>query len=145
MGILKHVVLPIFAIVHTSLARVCLFDGPSGVTSLFGLDDTTRKRDDTGPNNSPLELRATRSVGAIQCIFAINAVLAVLQETAHYRAVAVLLEAIYWSIESYGFWTSSSGSTKKSGTPAYCLLGLSVLGLGIHSMEPGIFTKDKTK
>lgn len=146
MGILKHVVLPVFAVFHTSLAKICLYDGTTGLTSLFGL--TKKKRDNDvvdGTVATPLEVRSTRSVGAIQLVFAINAMMAVFHENAHYRALAVLLETIYLSFESYGFWTADGGINKKAGTPTYCLLGLSLLGLGVHAMEPGIFTKDKTK
>lgn len=56
--------------------------------------------------------------------------------------MATLLEAIYYAFDAYSFVKSGQ---HKAGRPIYAMLGLSLLGLGIHAMEPGVFTKDKAK
>ena len=136
MGILKHGVLPLLGAVHLYVAKICLID--------VGLVERTApayERDISKDPPTKLELLLTRALGGVQLAFVINSAVAILQENAHYRGMAVLLEAIYFSVGSYSYVKDR----KVDKTPVLCLLGVSLLGLGVHAMEPGVFTKDKRK
>lgn len=74
-----------------------------------------------------------------QAALLINCLAGVLLENAHYRGMAIFLEAIFWSYDLY--------DSMQTGMPTDFLMmasGVAIVGLLVHSMEPGIFTSDKT-
>lgn len=136
MGILKHVVLPILGAVHAYMAKVCLLD-----EGLVEQAAPAFNRDITKDPPTAMEKQLTRFVGGVQLVLLVNSAVAILRENAHYRGMAVVLEAMFYGADSYSYVKSG----RKDGLPVYCLFGLSLIGLGVHAMEPGIFTKDKLK
>lgn len=144
MGLLKHGVLPVFAAIHSYMAKVCLID--DGLVAMLApsspppaADDGAAKGDKGALPPTPSETHLTRIIGGGQLVFVVNAVVAMFHENAHYRGMAVLLEAVYFSASSYSFWKAG----RTDATPIYCMLGMSLVGLGVHAMEPGVFTRDK--
>jgi uncharacterized protein YjeT (DUF2065 family) len=134
MGILKHLVLPTVSLFHLVGAKVCLID-----EGLVVLGAPALGRDMEKEPQSPSERHLTRIIGGSSLALLVNNVCAIVAENAHYRGMACLLEVIYFAVESYSLIKDG----RKDGRPAFAMLGLSLLGLGIHTMEPGIFTKDK--
>jgi hypothetical protein len=64
---------------------------------------------------------------------------AVVVENSHYRGIAGLLVMILFGGDAYSYLKLG----KPVPPPLYGILGLGAIGLIIHSMEPGVFTKDK--
>ena len=136
MGLLKHVLLPTFSLFHAFVAKVCLVDEGLVKMAAPGL---AKKRDIKEEPPTAMEQHLTRAVGGMSLVFVVNNIVAILQENAHYRGMALLLETIYFAVDSYSY----AKGKRKDATPVYAMLGLSILGLGVHAMEPGIFTTDK--
>eukprot|EP00527_Entomoneis_sp_CCMP2396_P001395 CAMPEP_0198138154 /NCGR_PEP_ID=MMETSP1443-20131203/1569_1 /TAXON_ID=186043 /ORGANISM="Entomoneis sp., Strain CCMP2396" /LENGTH=120 /DNA_ID=CAMNT_0043799809 /DNA_START=130 /DNA_END=492 /DNA_ORIENTATION=- len=119
------------------MTKLCLVD-----EALIKTVAPTWSRDIEKEPVTPMELHLTRVLGGVHVAFLINGLVAIFQENSHYRAMAVLMEAVYLTFDSYALFKAK---TQKGGGPVFALLGLSIIGLGVHAMEPGIFTKDKTK
>ena len=140
MGLLKHFLLPIFSLFHAVVAKICLIDEGLVQMSSRGLS-SLKKRDLNDQPPTELELHFTRTIGGMSLVFVVNNIIAIFHENgSHYRGIAILLEAIYFTITSY----SCIKGKRNDSTHSFIMLGVSVIGLIIHSMEPGIFTKDKS-
>lgn len=133
MGLLKHVVLPILAVGHAFQAYKILTDGKEELPKFYnwpGADEPM----------TPRELHMMGMILSISLTLFVNCVAAILMENAHYRGMATLLELIFFGCEAY--------DAQKTGFPVSVkevFAGVALLGLIVHSQEPGIFTKDKTK
>jgi hypothetical protein len=141
MGLLKHVLLPAFSLLHAAGAKTCLVDESFDV--VVG-ENVVPKRDLKKEPTTPTEKHLIHAIGGVQLAFLINNVCAIITENAHYRGMALLLEAIFLGCDSFSYYKmgcKTEGAVKMT----YALFGLSLLGLSVHAMEPGIFTKDKTK
>jgi hypothetical protein len=77
---------------------------------------------------------------SISATLAINCFVSIFLETAHYRGMATVLELIYFGTEAYDAYSTGFPYEVKGSFAA-----LALVGLLIHAMEPGLFTKDKTK
>jgi hypothetical protein len=136
MGILKHAVLPILAVVNAYIAKICLID-----EGLVEKAAAAYNRDMTKEPPTAMEQHLTRVIGGVQIALLVNSAVAVLQENAHYRGMATVMQAIFFGADSYSYVKSG----RKDGFPVYCMFGLSLVGLGVHALEPGVFTRDKCK
>jgi hypothetical protein len=133
MGILKHIILPILAVTHAFQAYKILSDGKDSLPSFYGWPDAA----------SPLSPREQHLMGIVLSIsvtLAINCFISIFLETAHYRGMTTLLELVYFGLETYDAYTTGFPFEVKA-----AFAGMTLLGLVIHTMEPGIFTKDKSK
>ena len=133
MGILKHIVLPALAVVHAFQAYKILTDGKDSLPSFYGWPESS----------TPLTVREGHLMGivlSISATLAINCFASIFLETAHYRGMAALLELIYFGTESYDAYTTGFPYEVKGSFAAIALVGLV-----LHAMEPGLFTKDKAK
>jgi hypothetical protein len=133
MGVLKHIVLPILACAHAFQAFKILTDGKSELPKFYGWPGAS----------TPLSAREEHMMGVILSIslaLAVNCFISILFETAHYRGMATLLELVYFGSEFLDAYATGFPYKIKA-----CFAALALIGLVIHSMEPGIFTKDKTK
>jgi hypothetical protein len=77
--------------------------------------------------------------GAASICLGVNCLVAVVVENSHYRGIAGLLVMILFGGDAYSYLKLG----KPVPPPLYGILGLGAIGLIIHSMEPGVFTKDK--
>lgn len=70
-------------------------------------------------------------------------------ESAHYRAMATFLELVLYSLDladaMYENTLLGDDMTPFTLVPLATMTVLTVLGLLLHSQEPGLFTKDKNK
>ena len=133
MGILKHIVLPVLAVVHAFQAYKILTDGKDSLPGFYGWPESS----------APLTVRENHLMGivlSISATLAINCFVSIFLETAHYRGMAALLELVYFATEAYDAYTIGFPYEVKGG-----FAGIALVGLIIHAMEPGLFTKDKTK
>ena len=133
MGILKHIVLPGLAVIHAFQAYKILTDGKDSIPSFYGWPESS----------TPLTVREGHLMGIVLSIsitLAINCFVSIFLETAHYRGMATLLELIYFGSEAYDAYAAGFPYEVKGSFAAVALVGLIV-----HTMEPGLFTKDKTK
>jgi hypothetical protein len=134
MGVLKHVVLPLLSVASAIATKICLID-----EGLVEMAAPALKRDIAKEPPTSMEQHLTRALGGVHLGFLVNNIVAILQENAHYRGMSVLVQAIYHGVDSLSYLKMK----RTDGAPVYTLFALSVIGLGIHAMEPGIFTKDK--
>jgi hypothetical protein len=131
MGMLKHIVLPALAIAHAFQAYKILVDGKDALPKFYGWPDST----------IPLTAREQHMMGVILSIslaLSMNCFASILLENAHYRRMATFLELIYFGSEVYDAYEMGFPYEIKAGFAA-----LALVGLVVHSMEPGILTKDK--
>lgn len=132
MGILKHVLLPMMAMVHAFQSYQLIVNGKDTIPSYYGW-----------PDQKPLNGRELHLMGMIlssSITLMINCMIGVMMENAHYRGVATFLEVIYFSSEAYDAYSTGYPVTIKLVFATICAVALM-----IHSMEPGILTKDKNK
>ena len=133
MGALKHAVLPILAVGHAFQAFKLLTDGKEELPKYYGWPGAEEPM-------SPRELHMMGVILSASLALLVNCVAGIFLENSHYRGMAALLELVFFAAESYDAWVT--------GFPIHVKLSFATValtGLIIHSMEPGVFTKDKAK
>ena len=133
MGLLKHVVLPFYATLNLFLLYKCLIAEDINFV-LEGWD-----RDIEAKPITTLEMHLLHVSGGTFGIFLINNVAAIIVENSHYRMMAVLLQVLFFMVDWYSY--IRLGSPVPPVIIANVVVG--IVGLVVHSKEPGIFTKDK--
>jgi len=133
MGILKHVVLPMLAVGHAFQAYKLLIDGKEELPKYYGWPGAEEPM-------SPRELHMMGVILSASLTLLVNCLAGIFLENAHYRGMATLLELIFFTAESYDAHVTGFPVNVKLAFAAIALVGLVV-----HAMEPGVFTKDKTK
>ena len=137
MGLLKHVILPLLILLDVKVVYDCLVtEDISGIQPLWAPD-----RDVTTEPLSPLERHFIHLLGGACLCLAVNMGAAVVVENAHYRGMALLLHTLFFAIDGVSYVLCGV----EMAPPVFVIVGLGVVSLAIHSQEPGIFTKDKTK
>jgi hypothetical protein len=132
MGLLKHAILPFFLALHGyALYRWVRYEGTidrtlDAVVPWTLLLDTSSSWMGTG--------------AAAHAVLLVNGAAGVLREGAHYRGMAILLEIVYFGWELYDAWIKNSPTEVLVG-----IVAVAIVGASVHSMEPGIFAKDKNK
>eukprot|EP01083_Nonionella_stella_P080761 222051_1 len=132
MGLLKHVVLPFYAL----LSLVVVY------TSLVAEDIESMlenwSRDTKAQPITTLEMHLVHAVGGAFAVFFVNNVAAIIVENSHYRGMAVFLQVLFFAVDGYSYVKMGKD------VPAiiFVAVGVGLVGLFVHSMEPGIFTKD---
>jgi hypothetical protein len=133
MGVLKHAVLPFFALCHAGSIYAC--KDLTTWASMFGMS-VEKKEDKEDPNQNHMlgSLRGFHAAMLFLCGMGI------FQESAHFRKEIVIAEGFLFSVVTVDAF--------KLGLK-YVVPGVNALiaatGAAINSMEPGIFTKDKNK
>jgi hypothetical protein len=133
MGLLKHIILPLFVVFH-SVTVYLVFSGQKELIPLLA----------QWPNAdaplSPLELHLLGALGGANLALVFNCLVGIFYENSHYRGMVALVELIVFASDWYDAYLT--------GFPTEALMVLTTLaaaGLLVHIMEPGIFTKDKSK
>lgn len=134
MGLLKHILLPGFGLVHAASAAAC-FDLKNWA-SMVGLPDGDVNEDDK---------KSVRQNHMLGCLRGFNLAMmglcgmGIFKESAHFRAQIILAEAALFSTIALDAFRLGGLNYVVPGVHALVALG----GFIINSMEPGIFTKDK--
>lgn len=133
MGILKHVLLPGFVLVHAASAVAC--SDVKGWAKMIGLQDSVSEEDDNS-------IRQNHMLGVLRGFnLAMMTLcgLGIFKEHAHFRGQIIFAEFVIFSTAAVDAFRLGGLSYVIPGAHAMAALG----GFIINSMEPGIFTKDK--
>ncbi|KAL7554804.1 hypothetical protein ACHAWF_018344 [Thalassiosira exigua] len=134
MGLLKHAVLPFFAVLNLALVFKCLVaEDIADLAEPLGRDSI-----DALPM-TPLERHLFHCLGGTFVVFFVNNVAAIFVENSHYRGMAVLLQVLFFVVDAYSYVKMGLDIP----TALFLPVGVGLVGLAVHSMEPGLFTKDK--
>ena len=138
MGLLKHVIIPFFLALHVYVAYLLLIrpNGKRDAIELFGWPPKPGKK----PQDQSFTLweeHALALLGGVQVMLAMGCLLGILQEKSHFRGILIVLELVYLLIGTY----DAHQRNIPTSIPVACI-GLAVLGLIVHALEPGLFTQD---
>ena len=137
MGLLKHVLLPLFMLLDLKIAYDCLVaEDVSGIAPTWAPD-----RDFAAEPLSLLERHLVHLLGGVGVVFAVNMLLAAVVENSHYRGLALLLHTLFFIVDGFSYLKVGV----EVAPAVFGIVGLGLVGMVVHSLEPGIFTKDKTK
>ena len=132
MGILKHAILPGFALMHAGCVLACKdlksWAGTVAADKVISEEDNKSARQ----NHMLGGLRAFNLAMAFLCTVGF------LKESSHFRKEIVIGECIFFS--------AVTADAYRLGLKWYIpglQAALAAIGAAINSMEPGIFTKDK--
>mmetsp|Transcript_23746 Transcript_23746/g.34022 ORF Transcript_23746/g.34022 Transcript_23746/m.34022 type:complete len:139 (-) Transcript_23746:275-691(-) len=134
MGLLKHFILPLAALMH-GFSVYCCMDLNSWSQAALQMD--VESEADVSSKRQLAMLGALRAFNA--CLFALCS-LGVVSESAHFRGVVVFGELIIWAVVLLDAYTLGF-----DWTIPVCWFALMAVGTAVHAMEPGVFTKDKAK
>ena len=136
MGLLKHAILPAFALLDLLfLHQFLIKQDYTGLAQIFDRDLESFPMTD-------FEVHLLHCIGGVCVLLAINNIVAIVMENSHYRGMAVLLHTIFFACDAGSYVALGRLGGSEIGTPLVIML-MGVIGLVVHSMEPGIFTKDK--
>jgi hypothetical protein len=140
MGALKHIVLPLCTIAHVFAIGVFLVKGKEFMATMLDWPRDT-------VNLTPIERHLLGAGFTFHVVLTVNDAVAILLENAHYRAMATVLELILYSLDladaMYENTFLVEGTKLFTLVPLASMTVVTLIGLVIHSMEPGVLTKDK--
>lgn len=134
--VFKHGILPYFACLHAYVfASIFIVGSRNDFARIIFANTIVGDYELT-----PLENHLLGSSGAFHCAVGFACVIGVIAEHSHFRGIMVLMEFIQWTLNAYDAYQSDFPYT-------FMLIQaiIAAPGLLIHSLEPGIFTKDKNK
>lgn len=135
MGLLKHVILPI----HVALHLYVLYVG-----FVLGTDHMVAKLaemlDVPAPSRSKVLTQLTQEATSVDLVLMVNCLAGIFLEGAHYRGMALVLEILYSIAVVISFYAKGVVMV-----PYLITLIMDGVGVVVHALEPGVFTKDKTK
>lgn len=133
MGLLKHVLLPGFGLIHAASAAAC--SDLNGWASVIGLKDSVSEDDEKSVRQNHMlgVLRGFNLAMMTLCGMGI------FKEHAHFRGQIVLAEFVLFATAAVDAFRLGELNYFVPGVQALVALG----GFIVNSMEPGIFTKDK--
>ena len=130
MGLLKHVVLTIYALIDLLvLSFLVTEEFDPDLSKTWGKSDTPI---------TDLEMHLMHAVAGVGLVLLVNNIAAIFVENSHYRGMAVVLQMLFFSVDAYSYIRLG----KDIPGIIYFIIGLGLVGLVVHSKEPGIFTKD---
>ena len=133
MGLLKHVVLPLYALLDVSVIYKALI--------IEDINDMSPDSVLSTDQMTPVEQHFLHCLGGVGLMLLVNNVAAICVENSHYRGMAVLLNIIFFATDAYSYVKMGL----EVPTAVYVIVGLGVIGLIVHANEPGIFTNDHDK
>jgi hypothetical protein len=139
MGALKHIVLPLCTIAHLFAIGVFLVKGKEYMADLLEWPRETNEL-------TPIERHLLGAGFTFHVVLTINNIAAIMVENAHYRAMATFLELVLYSLDLADAMYENKlllGDKLFTLVPLATMTFVAILGLVIHSQEPGLFTKDK--
>lgn len=90
---------------------------------------------------SPLERHLCHILGTGCLCLAVNMIAAVAVENAPYRGMALFLNTLFFAVDAFSYVIVGLDIAP----PLLVIVGAGLVGLAVHSQEPGIFTKDKAE
>jgi hypothetical protein len=133
MGLLKHVVLPLFALLHLI-----------GSTFYFAKDRLADIVQDSWPgvkeDRTPIELHLLGAVGASHIVMLVGCLVGILVENSHFRGIFTMMLTLFYALDCYDAYSAGFPYA-----PLAILTVVGAVGSVIHAGEPGVFTKDKAK
>jgi hypothetical protein len=140
MGALKHIVLPLCTIAHLFAIGVFIFQGKEFMATMLDWPRDTVAL-------TPIERHLLGAGFTFHVVLTVNDIAAIAVENAHYRAMATILEFLLYSLDladaMYENTFLGDGAKLFTLVPLASMTVVTLVGLVIHSMEPGILTKDK--
>ncbi len=140
MGALKHIVLPLCTFAHLFAIGVFLLEGKEFMATMLDWPRDTMAL-------TPIERHLLGAGFTFHVVLAVNDIVAITTENAHYRGMATVLEFLLYlfDLADAMYENSLLGDGKKLFTlvPLASMSIVTAVGLIIHSMEPGVLTKDK--
>ena len=137
MGLLKHVILPTYCLLHANLVFMLMIrkDIP-GTVALF---DFPAKE---GESQEPTvwEQHLFGILAGEHLAFLSGNLVGIFHEHSHFRAIITAMELIHWAAGGY--------DASVHGVPcgfAYAMAAMAAVGLLVHSREPGLLTADNSK
>lgn len=136
MGLLKHILLPLFGAIHVLSVYACLDLNRWG--SMVGF-----------PVTDDADFGSTRQLHMLGVLRGFNAAMAILcflsifghDSSAQARGMVILSELLFYTFVTLDAYQLGMEGYAIPGAHALAAL----LGVVVHAMEPGLFTKDKTK
>ena len=135
MGLLKHVVLPLFSILHAFVA-VNLVIGRKE----YFVNEVLHYPASPHESLTQWEDHFLGIIAGVHMALLYGCLMGIFLEHGHYRAIIAAMELIYCLNGSY--------DAMRLGFPygvPFAFTGLAAIGLVAHAFEPGFLTKDKTK
>ena len=142
MGALKHAVLPICIFGHLVAIGIFTVFGKEYMADVLDWPRLTTEL-------TPIERHLLGAGFTFHVVLAANDAAAIMVENAHYRAMATFLEFLLYAGDLADAIYENSllpdGRRNKTFTlvPLVIMSAVTLIGLLIHSREPGLFTKDK--
>ena len=140
MGALKHIVLPLCTFAHLFAIGVFVFSGKEFMTTMLDWPRDTETL-------TPIERHLLGAGFTFHIVLAVNDIVAIAVENAHYRSMAAILEFLlyFFDLADAMYENTFLGEERKSFTlvPLASMSIITAIGLIVHSMEPGVLTKDK--
>ena len=138
MGALKHVILPLYTILHL-IGFYQALDAKRFVEFCsMPLDDGDE------------EIQTTREIHLVGIIMSFQLAMAYLcgisciHENSHFRGVVIVWEVIFYGLRTYNAYFTLGLPFDVYSKPGIAAI-IAIIGTVLHSMEPGLFTKDKKK
>lgn len=141
MGALKHVVLPLCALAHLAAIGVFSLKGKEYMADMLEWPRTTVAL-------TPIERHLLGAGWTFHVALIVNDIAAIMVENAHYRGMATFLEFVLYAgdlVDAVYENTLLPDGAEREFTlvPLAAMSAVTLLGLLVHSREPGLFTKDK--
>lgn len=135
MGILKHVVLPILAVLEAGFVGIFLTGNKLKLPQILELPGAEDER-----TLMELHFMTAACCGGMGALL-FGCLAGILYEDSHFRAMVVVMHLIFFAVDAYDYWTLDGYDP----TGATAMFLLCLVGLIIHSQEPGLLTADKSK
>ena len=138
MGALKHIVLPMCTFAHLFAIGVFTFQGKEYMATMLDWPRDT-------PVLTPIERHLLGAGFTFHVVLAVNDIAAIAVENAHYRAMATVLELILYALDLADAMYENTFLKTQTFTliPLASMTVVTLFGLVIHSIEPGVLTTDK--
>ena len=141
MGLLKHVVLPLFGFFHAMTAYTAYFGDRHGMPSQFDWPANSVETPD-----GKLTLYEDFLFGIVGCFhasFFVGCLMGiVLKDASTFRLILAVMECVMWGVGGLD-GARLLGYEAQAAYSSFILSGIAAVGIVVHQLEPGIFTKDK--
>lgn len=145
MGALKHAVLPMCIFGHLVAIGIFTVFGKEYMADVLDWPRMT-------PELTPIERHLLGAGFTFHAVLAANDAAAIMVENAHYRAMATFLEFLLYAGDLVDAMYENMLLPDEGGeeggkiftlVPLAIMSAVTLIGLLVHSREPGLFTKDK--